>query len=523
LSEPALKPWSMCDDDVEASGISTSMADNAGQSHSVAIANERDEHAGHRSKLTGLSPFWAIGPLAAALVAAVYSLDGAVGNLWASWTIISLLSASIILLVVCNVGRRLMLSRMLSGIQTGSTNRHETLSPALVSADLQPIWQAVEEHVSSVERRLSQMLDSERQLSMELTLATAQKQLTAWIFSALPDPVLVLDSYGQIIQTNTAAEEMFGFTAEECLRKPIESLALQDDLIKAIRQAREADHRAAERRVEFALGERDFSAHIFPLAHRDKSDTRRAGHGLMVLLRDVTRERDASKKKSEFVAHVAHELRTPLASIRAYVEMLVDGEAADEKTRKEYYEIIDTSAERLGRLIDNMLNISRIEAGTVRINKEPIAVAMVVKEACDMMRPSAEERKIELTEQLTPVMYQTLADRDLLYQSVLNLISNAVKYTPEGGQVNVRMTPREENSTILIEVQDTGVGIPKEDLPKMFQKFFRVEANKSMAKGTGLGLNLVKNIVESIHGGQITLASEVGKGSTFGMILPLMR
>jgi two-component system phosphate regulon sensor histidine kinase PhoR len=114
------------------------------------------------------------------------------------------------------------------------------------------------------------------------------------------------------------------------------------------------------------------------------------------------------------------------------------------------------------------------------------------------------------------------ADRDLLYQAVLNLVSNAVKYTPEGGQVTVRMTPREEQRTMLIEVTDTGAGIPKEDLPRMFEKFFRVEKNKQMAKGTGLGLNLVKQIVEQVHGGQISLQSEVGKGSTFGITLPLL-
>jgi two-component system phosphate regulon sensor histidine kinase PhoR len=239
-------------------------------------------------------------------------------------------------------------------------------------------------------------------------------------------------------------------------------------------------------------------------------------------LRDVTKKREADKMKSEFVARAAHELRTPLSSIRAYVEMLVDGEAADEQMRKEYYDIIQTSADRLGRMIDNMLNISRIEAGTVRINKEPVAVSIIVKEAVDVVRPQADEKGISLIDDLTPVAYRIQADRDMIYQAVLNLLSNAIKYTPRDGKVQVRMTPHEENGTLCIEVSDTGVGIPKEDLPKMFEKFFRVEANKKMAKGTGLGLNLVKNIVETIHEGKVTLTSEVGKGSTFGMVLPLL-
>ena len=174
------------------------------------------------------------------------------------------------------------------------------------------------------------------------------------------------------------------------------------------------------------------------------------------------------------------------------------------------------------RLIDNMLNISRIESGTVRINKEPVAASMVVRDALDVMRPQAEDKRIRLTDELTPVMYRVHADRDLLYQAVLNLISNAVKYTPEGGDVHVRVTPHEKKQTITIAVRDTGVGIPEDALPHMFEKFFRVETSEKMAKGTGLGLNLVKHIAETVHGGTVRLTSKVGEGSTFEMELPLL-
>jgi two-component system phosphate regulon sensor histidine kinase PhoR len=201
--------------------------------------------------------------------------------------------------------------------------------------------------------------------------------------------------------------------------------------------------------------------------------------------------------------------------------MLVDGEAGDEKTRGEYLDIIQTSADRLGRMIDNILNISRIEAGTIRINKEPVAVSVLTREAIDVVRPQAVAKKLTLTDELTPVIYRVQADRDMLYQAILNLLSNAIKYTPEGGIVHVRITPCEADRTICVEVRDSGVGIPPEDLPRMFEKFFRVEANQRLAKGTGLGLNLVRHVIETIHDGKVTLTSEVGKGSTFGMILPL--
>ncbi len=525
MSDPAVKPWLLTDDDtdvVSEKGGDARSSRESSKDHRVAA----DDAMRSRTWISylGFSPYWSMIPFACAAGWALWALfsgSGAIsrGHVFA---VVILSFIGVGMMVAAWVGRKAAMSRMVDAIQHGMATSHDDLREVPVSTDLRQIWTAIEEHAENVEYQMRELANSHKQISLELTLAGAQRRLVSGILSSLPDPLLVIDSYGQLQQANRAAEEVFGFTFDERERPSADAVIGMENLQKAIRQAREADVRAAERRVEFEIGERCFGAHILPVVTSEKSGDPSAGHGLIVMLRDITRDREASRKKSEFVAHVAHELRTPLASIRAYVELLVDGEVADEKTRKEYYDIIDTSAERLGRLIDNMLNISRIEAGTVRINKEPIAVSMVVKEACDVMRPSADEKKIKFIEQLTPVMNRVLADRDLLYQSVLNLISNAVKYTPEGGEITVRMMPREESQTIAIEVQDTGVGIPKEDLPRMFQKFFRVEANKGMAKGTGLGLNLVKNVVETVHGGQMTLASEVGKGSTFGMVLPLI-
>src|SRR5262249_50669388 len=184
---------------------------------------------------------------------------------------------------------------------------------------------------------------------------------------------------------------------------------------------------------------------------------------VIVLLRDITQAKEAAKITSEFVSHVAPEMRTPLSSLKAYVEMLTDEEAEDEHTRREYYDIIQAESDRMSRLIDNILNISRIESGLVRVAKEPVALAVIVREALDVMKPQADKKHIALSEMLTPVMHSVLADRDMIYQAILNLISNAVKYTPDGGQVVVRMRINEQERTISTEVADTGVGIPPED------------------------------------------------------------
>jgi two-component system phosphate regulon sensor histidine kinase PhoR len=225
--------------------------------------------------------------------------------------------------------------------------------------------------------------------------------------------------------------------------------------------------------------------------------------------------------KNDFVSSVSHELRTPLASIRAYVELLIDGEASDERTKREFYEVIQNEAHRLGRLIDNILNLSRIESGLVRVDKRPQSPIAIVRDALEVIAPQAKQKRITLSEELTSGLHQMLGDRDMLYQTVLNLLSNAVKYTPPGGRITVRTAADETNRRIVVDVIDTGVGIPPKDLPFVFDKFFRCDANSQMAKGTGLGLSLAKHIVETVHQGRMIVESELGKGSRFGFELEL--
>jgi two-component system, OmpR family, phosphate regulon sensor histidine kinase PhoR len=236
----------------------------------------------------------------------------------------------------------------------------------------------------------------------------------------------------------------------------------------------------------------------------------------------VTREKEIAQMKTDFVSNVSHELRTPLSSIKAYVEMLIDGEAQDEKTRREFYETISSESERLSRLIDNILNISRIESGVVRVVREPVNLTEVVRHVLDVLAPQARMKNIRLADRLVPVTHQVEADKDMIYQAVLNLVGNALKYTPEGGTVSVSTDVDERRGLAVFEVTDTGVGISPADLPHIFDKFYRVQSHTKMAKGTGLGLTLVKHIIETVHEGKLVVASETGKGSTFSFELPIL-
>ena len=215
---------------------------------------------------------------------------------------------------------------------------------------------------------------------------------------------------------------------------------------------------------------------------------RASAHGAVAVLTDITGQKAIQKRNAEFVSAVSHEMKTPLSSIRAYVELLVDGEAEDDATQEEFLGVINSQADRLQRLIDNLLNLARIEAGVVAVNKAPISLNELLAEAVEVMQPAAEQKKIALSAEFSPLYLGVLADRDMLLQAAINLLSNAVKYTRQGGCVSLRS--RLNDQEVVFEVEDTGVGLSPEDCQKVFEKFYRVKKDREMAPGTGLGLSI---------------------------------
>ncbi|MGH7213861.1 MAG: ATP-binding protein, partial [Tepidisphaeraceae bacterium] len=325
-----------------------------------------------------------------------------------------------------------------------------------------------------------------------------------------------------VVLANESAAKTFGFDLSRVQgRSPVGQLLHDAKLIELIREMRQSESKSGRRIVEHEVRTEGAGDRTLKITFSCMADQNDAPSGVVAVMHDMTKEKEIAQMKNDFVSNVSHELRTPLASIKAYVEMLIDGEADDERTQREFYEVIQGEANRLSRLIDNILNISRIESGLVKINKQPQSLTVITKEAIEVIAPQAKLKQINLKEQVTPAFYQTHADKDMLYQAVLNLLSNAVKYTPEGGTITVSAQINEAAKKVVVKISDTGVGIPPKDLPFVFDKFYRAEANNHMAKGTGLGLSLVKHIVETVHKGRLFVESQVGKGATFGFELDL--
>lgn len=358
-----------------------------------------------------------------------------------------------------------------------------------------------------------------KDLRLSVQLLKRQKRNTEAIIYSIYDAVIVTDANDRLLMANEPAGALFGFDINKVLLNPIEELITKKELVKLIKNSRNSRIRHVRHELQFEAQDNTFTFNcIISCIFDDDNQV----CGVVTVLHDITREKEISQMKNDFVSHVSHELKTPLASITAYSEMLVDGEAADEKTRKEFYSVIQSQAQRLNRLIEDILNISRIESGLVKVNKEPVSTALIVRDAVQMIKSYAAEKNIKVEDQTAVVFDQVNADRDMISQVVINLLSNAVKYTPNNGKVTVNSEVDESQQVVRVAVTDTGVGIPAEELPRIFDKFYRVKANNKCAKGTGLGLNLVKQIVEKVHQGRIFVKSEVGKGSCFGFELPLM-
>jgi signal transduction histidine kinase len=225
--------------------------------------------------------------------------------------------------------------------------------------------------------------------------------------------------------------------------------------------------------------------------------------------------------KDDFVASVSHELRTPLTSIRGYLELVLDGEAGDlTDEQRQFLSIVDRNADRLLRVVGDLLFVAQVDAGKIAIERAPMDVDELVHQSVEAARPAASEQGVELdleVDGLGPLN----ADRARLAQVIDNLVSNAVKFTPSGGRVEVRSA--REGDLAVLEVTDTGIGISADDQDRLFQRFFRAdEATQRAIQGTGLGLAIVQAIVEA-HDGAISVASSPGAGTTFRVELPLER
>jgi two-component system phosphate regulon sensor histidine kinase PhoR len=451
--------------------------------------------------------------IACSVISAVIS---AYARLGPGFTITAALAGITALLCLAFYCVRIMtsLGRFVDMLKNAKLGQIKTKTSPLIS----PLADAIVRFATDYTEKADKVEDRHSSLALQFQLLQKQKRSIEEIIYSIRDAVIVTDAFDRLVLANTAAQKMFGFQAACADAQPIDSLTDNSEFVKLIVRSRRG--RLQHVKHEFTF-ESDKETKVFDCIISCVKDDGDMISGVVAVLHDITREREISQMKNDFVSHVSHELKTPLASINAYAEMLVDGEAEDTETINQFCSVIQNQAQRLNRLIEDILNISRIESGLTKVNKQSLSLAILIPDAARMIKSYAQEKNITVNIQ-TPIIFdQVYADKDMIMQVIINLLSNAVKYTSTGGSVEIRTEVNEADQIVRLTVFDTGVGIPPEDLEHVFDKFYRVEANEKCAKGTGLGLNLVKQIVEKVHGGRVFVASTLGQGSTFGFDMPL--
>ncbi|MCH2160720.1 MAG: ATP-binding protein [Phycisphaerales bacterium] len=347
-------------------------------------------------------------------------------------------------------------------------------------------------------------------------LAEDRAESALRVLSSLDDPVIVIDDFGEVVEVNEAAVLLGRCDAggKPSILQFLGDRELADNIDEASQGIGCGEVRRLEHEVSDAA-EGAATAWEISIRRLDPGDR------WVLVLHDVTRDREVSRLKSEFVTKASHELRTPLSSIHAYAEMLVDGEVDDGAQRSEFLRIVHEESARLARLVDNMLDISRIEAGVATADRTPVDLGRVAGRVVEAMRPRAKEREIDLVLRADGDDLTVEGDEDMLAEVLENLVGNAVKYTPDQGRVAVSIDPDGLTASVVTTVTDTGLGIPPGDLDRLFEKFYRIGQYERMAQGTGLGLNLCRNIVEKVHQGRIGVDSTLGMGSRFWFSVPV--
>lgn len=325
--------------------------------------------------------------------------------------------------------------------------------------------------------------------------------------------VMMLDRAGRIVFVNPAMETLFGLPAENWIGRwhwetayPYEVAALVDESLSlGTTQKREVTvHKPHDLTLE---------VHVTPILHSTGGVA-----GAVLLLHDVTEWRRLESMRSDFVANVSHELRTPITALKGFAETLLDGALDDPKVAREFLEIIRAEADRITRLVNDLLDLSKIEAKQVPLHMEDVSLREMFARVTQVFIADAKQEGVTIQSELPVPDVRVYADIDRLQQVLVNLVSNALQFTPRGGQIT--LSAEAVHDRMVVRVRDTGAGIPAQDLGRVFERFYRVDKARSRRSGgTGLGLAIVKHIVEA-HGGRVGVSSEFGQGSEFFFDLP---
>jgi two-component system phosphate regulon sensor histidine kinase PhoR len=418
----------------------------------------------------------------------------------------TILGASLILAVFCS----LLLSYILSFI-TSRPLRSMAAAAALIGkgefGSRIPISSGDE--IGELAEVLNEMAEKTEN---QLERISAEKNRLDTILRGMGEGVIVTDDSGIVTLANPAFRALFSLD-QSCIGKALIEIARQPSLNNALKKVLDSREELLEEMVMMVPEEKNILTHWVPLMEETTLT------GAVAVFHDITDLKMLEKIRKDFVANVSHELRTPVSVIKGYAEtILSEGKTLPPEKLEQFTEVIHSHAERLAHLISDLLTLSRIESGAIPLEPVPVAILPAVNRVIHLLEQKARAKKVLLatTDSLIS-MPDIQADPDKLEQILINLLDNAIKFTPAGGTVTVDAS--DLGDRVRIDVKDTGIGIPAKDITRIFERFYRVDTARSRELGgTGLGLSIVKHIVQA-HGGSVAVESIPGKGSTFSFTM----
>jgi two-component system phosphate regulon sensor histidine kinase PhoR len=334
-----------------------------------------------------------------------------------------------------------------------------------------------------------------------------ERERVAAILSAIGASILLLDNAGRVIMLNKSAEKMFKVSSEAATGRPFIALIRDHEMDAIVRRSLETTQKQTGV-VQLAGSKRYLELTAMPLSS-----------GAMVQVQDITNIKRLEKVRQDFIANISHELRTPIASLKAMVETLQNGAVTDKSVAEDFLQRMQVETDKLAQMVNELGELSRIESGDLSLKLEPVDLSESVRRVVERLRPQAERAQLSLNFALSANLPLVMGDENRIEQVLVNVVHNAIKFTPKNGRVTI--SSEVEGDSVLISISDNGIGIPADDLPRIFERFYKVDRARS-GGGTGLGLAIAKHIVQA-HGGSIWVKSEEGKGSTFTFSLPIAR
>jgi two-component system phosphate regulon sensor histidine kinase PhoR len=355
------------------------------------------------------------------------------------------------------------------------------------------------------------------------------------MLAAIPWPVIIARRDLSVCFTNELSIRLLKSTSvvvsqgSQTVSASLETMIPEASILQLVRESISTNScRQGEYEMERANASVTWKITVTPLAHTDEEPG--AGESyyyFAVIIEDLTELRRMERVRRDFIANISHELRTPLASVRLLTETLEDTIDSDRDKAQEFLEKIETEIEYLSELVSELLELSRIESGLLPMNIEPVKAELLVREATARLLPQAQRHRVALQTEITDGCVYVAADGKQISRVLVNLVHNAIKFTPSGGVITIGTAPQGEGQAQRFYVRDTGVGIRPEELPRIFERFYKTDRARSKVGfagpggvGSGLGLAIARHVVEA-HGGRICAESEVGQGSTFSFSLPV--